>query len=87
MAVQAKNPEHKAQLINMAETWEMLATARARQLRSRRVLESPVSPSPLYTGIEVARTSARALVMPGVSCKTMFNNGLWTSRRPFKPPL
>ena len=41
MAFQAKNPEHRAQLINMAETWEMLATARTRQLRSRRVLEAP----------------------------------------------
>ena len=35
--------EHRAQLINMAETWEMLATARTRQLRSRRVLEAPDS--------------------------------------------
>ena len=34
MAAQAKNPDHKAQLINMAETWEMLARARARKLNS-----------------------------------------------------
>jgi hypothetical protein len=34
MAAQAKNQDQKAQLINMAETWEMLARARRRKLGS-----------------------------------------------------
>jgi hypothetical protein len=34
MAAQAKNPDQRAQLINMAETWEMLARARRRKLSS-----------------------------------------------------
>ena len=29
------NPEHKKQLIQMAETWEMLAIARVKQLSQR----------------------------------------------------
>jgi hypothetical protein len=33
MASQISNPEHRKQLIEMAETWDMLAAARAKQLR------------------------------------------------------
>jgi hypothetical protein len=33
MAGQMKNPAHKQQLIDMAEAWEMLAKARAKQLQ------------------------------------------------------
>ena len=33
MATQTSNPAQKTQLIQMAETWEMLAKARAKQLK------------------------------------------------------
>jgi hypothetical protein len=33
LASQMKDPAHKQQLIDMAEAWEMLAKARAKQLR------------------------------------------------------
>ena len=33
MAGQMKDPAHKQQLTDMAETWEMLAKARAKQLQ------------------------------------------------------
>jgi hypothetical protein len=35
MAGQMSNPEHRKQLIEMAETWDMLAEARAKQLKQR----------------------------------------------------
>ena len=40
MAGQMKNPAHKKQLIEMAEAWEMLAEARAKQLRQTRTKRS-----------------------------------------------
>jgi hypothetical protein len=30
------NPEHRKQLIEMAKTWDMLAAARAKQLRQKK---------------------------------------------------
>jgi hypothetical protein len=35
MAAHMKNAEHKKQLENMAETWEMLAAERAKQLKKQ----------------------------------------------------
>ena len=35
MASQMSNPEHRKQLIEMAEAWDMLAEARAKQLKQR----------------------------------------------------
>ena len=35
MAAHIKNAEHKKQLENMAETWEMLAAEREKQLKKR----------------------------------------------------
>jgi hypothetical protein len=35
MAGQMRKPEHKKQLMEMAEAWEMLAKARAKQLRQK----------------------------------------------------
>jgi hypothetical protein len=35
MASQMSNPEHRKQLIEMAETWDMLAAARAKQPRQK----------------------------------------------------
>lgn len=32
LASQMSNPEHRKQLMDMAETWDMLAKARAKQL-------------------------------------------------------
>jgi hypothetical protein len=39
MAAQMSNPEHKTRLIQMAETWEMLAKARAKQLSRAKARE------------------------------------------------
>ena len=36
LADQMSNPEHKKQLIQMAETWEMLAIARVKQLSQKK---------------------------------------------------
>jgi len=36
MASQMSNPEHRKQLIEMAETWDMLAQARAKQLKRKK---------------------------------------------------
>lgn len=40
MAAQMRNPEHKTQLNQMAETWEMLARSRARQVIRAKMREN-----------------------------------------------
>jgi hypothetical protein len=35
------NPEHRKQLIEMAETWDMLAQARAKQLKRKQYNDEP----------------------------------------------
>ena len=41
MASQMSNPEHRKQLIEMAETWDMLAQARAKQLKRKQNNDEP----------------------------------------------
>jgi monoamine oxidase len=41
MASQMSNPEHRKQLIEMAETWDMLAQARAKQLKREQNNDEP----------------------------------------------
>jgi hypothetical protein len=40
MAAQMKNPEHKKQLQDMAEAWEMLARERERQMKKKQTPQS-----------------------------------------------
>jgi hypothetical protein len=48
MAAQMKNPEHKKQLQDMAEAWEMLARERERQMKKNR-RHNQSSPLPAIT--------------------------------------
>ena len=54
LADQMSNPEHKKQLIQMAETWEMLAIARVKQLSRKK------SKGDIYPRASVPSATCRA---------------------------